>query len=131
MYVLFLPNDQIVLGRAGLENVTLHTLRHTFASQLAMAGVSLMEIQQPMGHRSHETTLQYAHLSEDHVKKQVNRLPFVDSYGKNKAKNGRLWQYGKKKSRIRQSPQTQYWCGIMVVPAVRIELTWTSLPAGF
>ena len=39
-----------------------------------------------MGHRSYETTLQYAHLSEDHVKKQVNRLPFADGYGKNKAK---------------------------------------------
>ena len=39
-----------------------------------------------MGHRSYDTTLQYAHLSEDHVKKQVNRLPYSDSYGKNKAK---------------------------------------------
>lgn len=75
-----------VVKRAGLQKATLHTLRHTFASQLVMAGVSLMEVQQLMGHRSHETTLQYAHLSEDHVKKQVNRLPFADSYGKNKAK---------------------------------------------
>jgi integrase len=75
-----------VVKRAGLENVTLHTLRHTFASHLVMAGVSLMEVQQLMGHRSYETTLQYAHLSEDHVKKQVNRLPFANGYGKNKAK---------------------------------------------
>ena len=71
-----------VVKRARLENVTLHSLRHTFASHLVMAGVSLREVQELMGHRSYETTLHYAHLSEDHVKKQVNRLPFAHGYGK-------------------------------------------------
>lgn len=71
-----------VVKRAGLENVTLHSLRHTFASHLVMGGVSLREVQELMGHRSYETTLHYAHLSEDHVKKQVNRLPFAHGYGK-------------------------------------------------
>ncbi len=70
-----------VLKKAQLEGVTLHTLRHTFASQLVMAGVSLREIQELMGHRSFETTLQYAHLSEDHVKKQVLKLPFANGSG--------------------------------------------------
>ena len=64
--------------KAGLGNVTLHTLRHTFASQLTMAGVSLREVQELMGHQSFETTLQYAHLSADHVKRQVLRLPFAN-----------------------------------------------------
>ena len=67
-----------VVKEAGLEGVTLHTFRHTFASQLVMAGVSLMEVQKLMGHESFETTLRYAHLSEDHVKKQVLRLPFAN-----------------------------------------------------
>jgi len=68
------------LRRAELENsgVTLHTLRHTFASQLVMAGVPLREVQHLMGHASYETTLRYAHLSEDHVKRQVLRLPFAN-----------------------------------------------------
>ena len=66
------------VGKAGLENVTLHTFRHTFASQLAMAGVPLRQVQELMGHRSFETTLQYAHLSEDHVKQQVIKLPFAN-----------------------------------------------------
>ena len=70
-----------VLEKAQLEGVTLHTLRHTFASQFVMAGVSLREIQELMGHRSFETTLQYAHLSEDHVKKQVLKLPFANGSG--------------------------------------------------
>ena len=67
-----------VVKEAGLRNVTLHTLRHTFASQLVMAGVPLREVQELMGHKSFETTLQYAHLSEDHVKKQVLKLPFAN-----------------------------------------------------
>lgn len=67
-----------VLKRASLEGVTLHTLRHTFASQLVMAGVPLREIQELMGHASFDTTLQYAHLSEDHAKRQVLKLPFAN-----------------------------------------------------
>jgi len=68
-----------VVKNAGLENVTLHTFRHTFASQLVMAGVPLRDIQELMGHRSFETTLKYAHLSAEHVKRQVLRLPFASS----------------------------------------------------
>lgn len=64
--------------KAGLKGVTLHTLRHTFASQLVMAGVPLKDVQELMGHRSFETTLQYVHLSAEHVKRQVLKLPFAN-----------------------------------------------------
>jgi site-specific recombinase XerD len=67
-----------VLKKAGLEDVTLHTLRHTFASQLVMAGVSLVDVKKLMGHQDYKTTLQYAHLSKEHVKRQVLKLPFAD-----------------------------------------------------
>jgi len=67
-----------ILEKAGLEDISLHTLRHTFASQLVMAGVPLRDVQELMGHRSYETTLRYAHLSEDHAKKQVLKLPFAN-----------------------------------------------------
>jgi site-specific recombinase XerD len=67
-----------VLNEAGLENVTPHTLRHTFASQLVMAGVSLMDVKELIGHQSYGTTLQYAHLAKDHVKKQVLKLPYAN-----------------------------------------------------
>jgi len=36
------------------------------------------DVQELMGHQSFETTLQYAHLSEEHVKRQVLRLPFAN-----------------------------------------------------
>jgi len=66
------------LKKAGLKGVTLHTLRHTFASQLVMAGVPLKDVQELMGHLSFQTTLQYVHLSAEHVKNQVMRLPFAN-----------------------------------------------------
>jgi len=34
-----------------------------------------------MGHQSYETTLQYAHLSEDHSKREVLKLPFATGHG--------------------------------------------------
>lgn len=46
----------------GLEWVTAHILRHTFASQLALAGVSLYKIQNWLGHSDPKTTMIYAHL---------------------------------------------------------------------
>ncbi|HOF40643.1 MAG TPA: site-specific integrase [Candidatus Hydrogenedentes bacterium] len=47
---------------AGLSELTPHVLRHTFASQLAMAGVSLWKISQFLGHTTMRTTQIYAHL---------------------------------------------------------------------
>lgn len=44
------------------EGLTPHVLRHTFASQLAMAGVSLWKISQFLGHSTLRTTQIYAHL---------------------------------------------------------------------
>jgi len=49
--------------RAGLRKVRWHDLRHSFASQLAVAGVPIPQIQQWMGHRSIQMTMRYAHLA--------------------------------------------------------------------
>jgi len=45
--------------------VTTHKLRHTFASQLAIGGVSIYKIKQWMGHSDIKTTEVYAHLSPE------------------------------------------------------------------
>lgn len=62
--------------RAGLKNISIHTLRHTFASHLVMAGVSLAAVSKLLGHADIKTTMIYAHLSPDHLKDAVNKLEF-------------------------------------------------------
>lgn len=62
--------------RAGLKNVSPHTLRHTFASHLVMSGVDLPTIKELMGHKSIVTTMIYAHLSDEHKARAVKKLPW-------------------------------------------------------
>lgn len=51
-----------------------HDLRHTFASRLVMAGVSIHTVQQLMGHKTIQVTLRYAHLAPAHQLEAVQRL---------------------------------------------------------
>ena len=62
--------------RAGLDGVSIHTLRHTFASHLVMAGVPLATVSNLLGHSDIKTTMIYAHLSPGHLKNAVNKLNF-------------------------------------------------------
>jgi integrase len=51
--------------RAGLSDVRLHDLRHSFASFLVNQGVSLYVVQGLLGHTQARTTQRYAHLAND------------------------------------------------------------------
>jgi site-specific recombinase XerD len=67
------------IEKAGLEcsgrnKITLHTLRHTFASHLVMNGVHLRTVQKLLGHKSIKTTERYAHLAPDYMRDAVERL---------------------------------------------------------
>ena len=46
------------------KRVTIHTLRHSYASHLLEAGVNLKAIQKYLGHSSLQTTMVYLHLTE-------------------------------------------------------------------
>lgn len=59
--------------RAGLRHFSWHVLRHTFASHLAMRGVTLKAVQELLGHATIEMTMRYAHLSP-HVDRDAVRL---------------------------------------------------------
>ena len=57
-----------VRNRAGLPDVRLHDLRHSFASVGASGGLSLPLIGALLGHRHTATTSRYAHLSADPIR---------------------------------------------------------------
>lgn len=65
------------LAKAGINrHLSLHNLRHTFASHLAMQGVSLHIIGNILGHSHVNTTEIYAHLLPDELQPIVNRIPY-------------------------------------------------------
>jgi site-specific recombinase XerD len=57
--------------KAGIpKHVSVHTLRHSFATHLLMSGVNIREIQQLLGHKNVETTMIYTHVLRD-----VSKVP--------------------------------------------------------
>jgi len=54
-----------ITKRAGLDDVRVHDLRHTYASLLVGAGVSLHIVGGLLGHSQAQTTARYAHLADD------------------------------------------------------------------
>lgn len=59
---------QRVRKAAGLEDVRLHDLRHSFASIAVSMGASLPMIGALLGHKDSATTQRYAHLSDDPIR---------------------------------------------------------------
>lgn len=59
---------------AGLRKIGWHTLRHTFASHLAMRGVPLNAVQALMGHSTITTTMRYAHLAPSALRSAIDML---------------------------------------------------------
>jgi integrase len=73
------PPDQIdsdwaaLCKAAGLQSVRLHDLRHTYASVLVSAGLSLPVIGALLGHSRPDTTARYAHLFDDPLRAATER----------------------------------------------------------
>ena len=61
------PFWQRVRARAGLKDVRIHDLRHTFASTAVAAGQGLPMIGKLLGHAQVQTTARYAHVAADPV----------------------------------------------------------------
>jgi integrase len=62
------------LEQAEIEDITWHTLRHTFASRLVMARVDLKTVQELMGHKTIAMTARYAHLAPTHKLRALETL---------------------------------------------------------
>ena len=63
-----------VRERAGLDDVRIHDLRHSFASRALALGESLSMIGKLLGHSKIQTTARYAHLARDSVKESAVRV---------------------------------------------------------
>ena len=59
---------------AGIEDVRLHDLRHTFASHAVLAGVPLPVVSRMLGHSSPQMTLRYAHLGDREIEAAAERV---------------------------------------------------------
>ena len=63
-----------IRARAGLNDVRIHDIRHSFASRALALGEGLPIIGRLLGHRQAETTARYAHLDRDTIGKSAERV---------------------------------------------------------
>ena len=63
-----------VRARAGLKDVRIHDLRHSFASRALALGENLPMIARLLGHARVQTTARYAHLTRDSVREAAAKV---------------------------------------------------------
>jgi hypothetical protein len=94
-----------VSRRAGLRKIGWHTLRHTFASHLAMNGTPLNIVQALLGHASITTTMRYAHVAPSALRTAIElanpRTATAASIGQ---PVGNRWQERQLQDRTARSP---------------------------
>jgi integrase len=84
-----LKRFKAAMGNAGLEHrlgaggITFHSLRHTFGTAMAAAGVPMRTIQEWMGHRDFKTTLIYADYSPSTHEAEWAEAAFASNLSRN------------------------------------------------
>ena len=65
---------ETIRAQAGLHDVRIHDIRHSFASRALALGEGLPIIGRLLGHRRVDTTARYAHLARDSVRESAERI---------------------------------------------------------
>jgi len=60
--------------KAGIKNLSFHTLRHTFATRLVLSGVDIVTVSRLLGHSKIQTTMRYSHPTPEALKTAVSGL---------------------------------------------------------
>jgi integrase len=63
-----------ICAQAGIENLRIHDLRHSYASMAISAGWSLAIVGRLLGHVLPSTTARYAHLIDDVLARATNTV---------------------------------------------------------
>ena len=69
-----LPLWSSVRKEAGIEDVRLHDLRHTFASHAVLRGIPLPVVSRLLGHKRPSMTLRYAHVGDSETEAAAERI---------------------------------------------------------
>lgn len=73
-FVSFFCSWDTARKKAGLADLRVHDLRHSFASFLVNAGCPIYEVKELLGHSQIKTTQRYAHLSQDRLMSATNKV---------------------------------------------------------
>ena len=57
-----------------IKEVSVHTLRHTFATHLLEDGLDILNVKELLGHENIETTLMYLHIAQMDSRKPFSPL---------------------------------------------------------
>lgn len=68
-------NLEKICDKAGIKKISMHTLRHTFATRCIESGIKPKTLQQILGHANISVTMDlYVHVTEDEIQKEMQKF---------------------------------------------------------